>query len=143
MKKPLLISILLFILLVPVISTLCTRVGKYKTAIHENEIVHKGLAHIMVQIEFSTGTGWILTDCESGPLSSPQEISLVGNVPNGFDYEVECGENTFVCFGSFSSEDNSVFIVEEWEILYPVKRRATFFPNWMYPKSGLYWFDRP
>ena len=143
MKKSLFIYISLLILLVPLISILCTRVGKYKTAIHENEIVHKGLAHIMVQIEFSTGTGWILTDCESGPLSSPQEISLVGNVPNGFDYEVECGENTFVCFGSFSSEDKSVFIVEEWEILYPIKRNATLFPNWMYPKSGLYWFDCP
>ena len=103
-------------------------------------------SYIIVHVQKATISQWITVGDNKGDYDIPKDIRLTGNAPSGYNYDVEVGDNAFVCYGKFdgvgdlNGEEYYVFNVDRWEILYPVKRNSPF--DWILPNSYLCRFDR-
>ena len=101
--------------------------------------------YIAVNVEKATISQWIAVGDNKGDYEVQNDVRLTGNAPSGYNYAVEVGHNTFICYGKFDGvgdlhgEKYDIFNVEKWEILYPVKRNLRF--DWILPNSYLCRFD--
>lgn len=101
--------------------------------------------YIAVNVQRSTISQWIAVGDNKGDYEVPKDVRLTGNTPSGYNYDVEVGHNTFICYGKFDGvgdlhgEKYDIFNVKKWEILYPVKRNSRF--DWILPNSYLCRFD--
>lgn len=102
--------------------------------------------YIIVKVQKATLSEWIAIGDNNGNYDTPKNVRLTGNAPFGYNYNVEVGDNTFVCYGKddgvgfLQDEKYETFNAERWEILYPVKRNSLF--DWILPDSYLCRFDR-
>lgn len=105
----------------------------------------KAASYITVNVQKATISQWIAVGDDKGDYDTPRDVRLTGNVPSGYNYDVEAGHNTFICYGEFDTagdfhgEEYDIFNVETWEILYPVKRNSSL--DWILPSSYLCRFD--
>lgn len=80
----------------------------------------------------TTMANWKITGDEHGLVNIPYYVSMQGNKPQGFNFEIYTAENIFVCYGyfmedeEFEGESYKVFYAQDWDILYPVKRNSMF-----------------
>ena len=115
-----------------------------KKALKE-ENIDQSKEYIIAKIQKATVSQWCAVGDNNGIYETPDNIRLKGNVPSGYNYAVETGNNVFICYGNFCAteelhgEKYKVFNVENWEIAYPVKRNSLF--NFLLPKSYLCKYD--
>ena len=111
----------------------------------KKEYLDKADNYIIVNVQKSTVSQWIAIGNNKGNYDVPRDVKLIGNVPDGYNYAVETGHNSFVCYGKFCGAGDfygdkyDVFNVDRWEILYPIKRDSLF--NGILPNSYLCIFD--
>lgn len=111
-----------------------------KHAIKDKELENKG-EYFIVKVQRSTAALWSVVGDEKRLYYEPIDAIFVGNYPSGYNYDVEVGDNTFICYGEFIKESefggyrNSIYEIYDWDILYPVKRNSPF--NLLLPKSYL------
>lgn len=101
--------------------------------------------YLIVKVQKSTISQWVAIGDSKGIYDDNIDVRLTGNVPSGYNYDIETGENIFICYGVFDGSADlhgqkyDIFNVESWEILYPVKRNSLF--DKVLPDSYLCGFD--
>lgn len=111
----------------------------------KQEHLEKTDEYIIVNVQKATISQWIAVGDNNGEYDAPKDVRLTGEAPSGYNYDVEVGHNTFICYGKFDGlgdlhgEKYDIFNVERWEILYPVNRNSPF--DWILPNSYLCRFD--
>lgn len=100
--------------------------------------------YIVTEVQKATIAPWTLIDV-NGYYFETRDIRLTGNEPTGFNLGIETAGNKFVCYGSnfekgfLNDEQYHIFNVEDWDIVYPIKRKS-FFKN-ILPKKYLSIYD--
>ena len=95
---------------------------------------------ILVQRQYSSEATWSIVENNDDANEVQISVQLTGNYPTGFNYDVDVGGNTYICYGKFIDKQNidgykvEVFNVTNWDILYPIKRNSPI--SWLFPK----WF---
>lgn len=134
----------IYILLIVFLGVIIYGMMPVKQAINEDSL-EKSKDFIIVNAQKSTISQWIAIGGNSGYYNEHKNVKLKGTPPSGYTYSVEAGHNTFVCYGhyveekDFYGEKYTVFNVESWEILYPIKRDSLF--SKILPSSFLCNFD--
>ena len=133
-----------FLLLAIVLIVVLVGFIPVKQAIKQDSLV-KTENYIIVKVQKATISEWVAIGDNKGDYDLPRDVRLTGNAPSGYNYDVEVGDNTFICYGNsdgigdFHGEKYDIFNVEKWEILYPVKRNSFF--DWILPNSYLCRYD--
>jgi len=115
-----------------------------KKAVNEDSL-DKNDEYIVVVVQKATISEWRIIGDNNGEHSIQEDVRLLGNAPSGYNYGIEFGFNTFICYGKYDGtgdlhgERYEIFVVERWEILYPVKRDSIF--AWALPKTYLCRYD--
>lgn len=102
------------------------------------EIQDDGRDYIFVKQTKVTGFSWFKVG-EDGEFD--EYILLKGNTPPNFDLvnRLYDTENIFVCWGKYGEKEvvdgevSAVFYVDEWEIMYPIKRNSVL-PDFLNPQ---------
>lgn len=139
MVKKILILCIGLIILISIIlySTLLQPV---KIAIKKEALKSK-IRYILVRAQKSTISEWVAIGDETGMFEQEKNVVISGYRPSGYNYKLESGNNTFVCYGEFigtedvGTEKVQKFYAIDWDILYPVKRTSPF--EFIMPKSYL------
>lgn len=111
-----------------------------KVAIKEEDLKSKK-QYILVQEQKSTVSQWVAIGDENGLFDKEIDVRIKGNTPSGYNYDLQCGNNTFVCYGKFTGLVDAPagtyqqFDATDWDILYPVKRSSLF--NFIIPKTSI------
>jgi len=111
----------------------------------KKDYLDKNDEYIVVVVQKATISEWSAIGDNQGDYSDPNDVRLLGNAPSGYNYGIEFGFNTFVCYGKYDGtgdlhgEKYDYFYVERWEILYPVTRDSIFAD--VLPKSYLCIYD--
>lgn len=111
-----------------------------KVAIKEEDLKSKN-RYILVQVQKSTISEWVAIGDENGLFDKKIDVRIKGNEPSGYNYDLECENNTFVCYGKFTGLVDAPagtyqqFDATDWDILYPVKRASLF--NFIMPKTSI------
>ena len=89
-----------------------------------NEKIPADSYYILVKSQRVTGFDWMIIGDQTGQFATPRDIMLQGEKPERyfFDSTGNTAENTFLCYGEHLSEN--VFLVKQWEVLYPIKRNC-------------------
>ena len=111
----------------------------------EYENINFNENYIIVTPIAVTVATWKIIEAKDGDFSENPYVRLSGNYPKGYNYELECGHNYFVCYGEFTAkgylygEEYHNFTVENWDIITPIKRDTLF--GFLYPKNYLCQLD--
>lgn len=134
----------IYFLLVIISMTVFVGFMPVKQAIKQDSL-DKTENYIIVNVQKATISEWIAIGDNKRDYNVPKDVRLTGNAPSGYNYDIEVGHNTFICYGKpdgdgdLHGEKYNIFNVERWEILYPVKRNSPF--DWVLPNSYLCRFD--
>ncbi len=95
---------------------------------------------IVVKNQKATVSPWIAIGDTNGAFSEEKNTRIIGNEPTNFNYSIECGDNTFICYGKYKEYNHTdeagtydIFQADTWDILYPIKRTELF--DFYFPKS--------
>lgn len=135
---------IIYVLLVA-ISLICLSVfSPIKYAVKQGNL-NKADDYLIVKVQKSTISEWIAIGDNKCIYDDAKNVRLTGNIPSGYDYNIETGGNIFICYGKVEGtsdlhgEKYYIYNVENWEILYPVKRNSCF--EKVLPDSYLCGFD--
>lgn len=134
------LKILLLVILVIAAIFLCTNFYPVKWSVTRQQLDDRK-DYILVEPYLVTVAPWKIIEDKNGKYDDYCAVRLVGNEPNEFNSSVDLGHNIFVCYGKFLEDGNlagetyKVFEVENWDILFPIKRNSIFSP--FMPKSFL------
>lgn len=103
--------------------------------------------YILVKTQMSTVSEWLAIADNNGEYDIPRDVRIAGNMPGGYNYAIETGDNIFVCYGkyiSFNHKDEAgtydIFHSNSWDIIFPIQRNSIF--NKILPKTYLCFFDK-
>ncbi len=102
------------------------------------EIQNDGRDYILVAQTKTTGFQWCKVEADG---TVEDYILLKGNAPPNYDYpnRLYDTENIFVCWGEYREREvvdgtiSEVFNVDEWDIMYPIKRNSLL-PDFLNPE---------
>lgn len=101
---------------------------------------------IFIQEQKTTVSPWKAIGDQATSYFTPLNVRINGEEPSNYNYGVEIGHNTFVCYGYYSrtgdlggSDKYSIYEATGWNIVYPIKRDSIF--GSILPKSYLCVFD--
>ena len=121
MKKTLVIALIIGMASIGCYCYLPTKIAvKY-------ESITPGEKYIIVEHQYTTAGVWQAVGDESGMYDEPVDVKLTGNYPDA-GYYVQNGNNQYICYADYKGEEfvaaykNKVYYVNEWDILYPIKR---------------------
>ena len=140
-KKYIMLSVLLLVMLILVISVYLPA----KRAVKLNDL-DTSKYYIIVKVQKSTISPWLAIGDNNGDYEIGRDVYLTGNYPQGYNYTVDFGGNTFVCYGQYDGTrdigagEHNTFGVNSWEIIYPVKREGSVFDSFL-PKGYLCRYD--
>ncbi len=112
--------------MIVIVISLCYFYFPLKLAIKGNDYTEKN--YIVCEKVKTTGFDWRISSSSVGYVGM---VVLKGNIDDAmnFKYPLEWGHNQFIMKGNFSNEEYDfgnekypIFIVDSWEIIYPVKR---------------------
>ncbi len=134
------------ILLIAIIVVSIIGFSPVKKAVNK-EAINYNKTFIIVKAQRSTISEWTVLEDNEGIIANEADVKLTGNIPSGYNYEFEIGQNQFLCYGRYmgmesqypvSLEEIMIFEVDSWEILFPIKRESLI-P--FLPKNYLCKFD--
>lgn len=137
--------ILRFAVFLILIATLGQGYLPVKKAVKQ-ENIDTSRSYILVKVQKSTVSPWIAVGDNDGYYEIRRNTYLTGVEPQGFNYGIDFGDNTFICYGQYSgirefaSGEHYAFNVESWDILYPVMREGSLFKA-IQPRTYICRFD--
>ena len=113
----------------------------------KKENIASGEDYIIVKVQKATVLTWIAIGDKSGDYDLPKDVRIIGAEPSGYNYDLECGDNTFICYGKYTEFGHTddagtydIFKADGCDILYPVKRNSPL--GFIMPKSFICNMDK-
>lgn len=145
MKKIIKFFVLVMAVIILVEVTMVLWLPPIKKAI-KFEDIEKSKSYIIVKTARVTGSDWIVVDSNNTYFDVEKYIRIEGVEPDGYNFGIEYGNNSFVCYGEYIKKDYSddtgtydIFKSNSWDILYPIQRNSLL--GFLMPKSYLSKYD--